>query len=160
MRGAEGVEHEDVAIGGKGLGDLGVVLLLALVEADVLEHQDVARLERGHGLGGLLAIGVVDEIHVEAGELSELVGSRLERELGLGAIALGATEMAHENDLGVVLLQILDGGDGGAHAGVVGHDAVLQRHVEVDAHEHALAVHIDVADGLLGESHFAPLSIW
>jgi hypothetical protein len=98
VRGAEGVEHEDVAVGGELLRDLGVVLLLALVEADVLEHQDVAGLDAGDGLLGLLAVGVVDELHVIAGELGELVGGGLERELGLGAVALGAAEVAHEHD--------------------------------------------------------------
>ena len=65
----------------------GVVLLLALVEADVLEDEDVARLEGVDRGGGLLAVGVVDELDVEAGELGELVGSRLQGELGLGTVA-------------------------------------------------------------------------
>ena len=40
------------------------------------------------------------------------------------------------------------------HAGVVGHRAVGQRHVEVDAHQHAPAGEVEVADGALG--HGAP----
>ena len=157
VRGAEGVEHEDVAVGGEGLGDLGVVLLLALVEADVLEDEDVAVLEGVDGGLGLLAVGVVNELHVVAGELGELVGSRLEGERGLGTVALGAAEVAHEDDLGALVLEVLDGGDGGAHARVVGDDAVLQGHVEVNAHEDALARDVRVANGLLGECHaFTP----
>ena len=89
MSGAEGIEDEDVAIGGEGLGDLGVVLLLALVEADVLENQDLAGLDRGNGLSGLLAIGVGDEGDVQAGELGKLGGDGLEGELGLEAGAVG-----------------------------------------------------------------------
>ena len=157
--GAEGVEHEDVAVGRERLGDLGVVLLLALVEADVLEDEDLAILEGVDGGLGLLAVGVVDELHVIAGNLGELVGGRLEGELGLGAVALGAAEVAHEDDLGALVLEVLDGRDGGAHAGVVGHDAVLQRHVEVDAHEDALARDVGVAHGLLGESHVHSLEL-
>ena len=153
MRGAEGVEHEDVAVGSELLGDLGVVLLLALVEADVLEHQDVTRLDLGNGSSGLLAVGVVNELHVIAGKLGELLGGRLERELGLGTVALGAAEVAHEHDAGAVLLEVLDGGDGGLDARVVGDDTVLQGHVEVNAHDDALALDVDVANGLLGESH-------
>ena len=106
VRGAEGVEHEDVAVGGEGLGDLGVVLLLALVKADVLE-----------------------------------------------AVALGAAEVAHEDDLGALVLEVLDRGDRGADAGVVRDDAILQGDVEVHAHEDALARDVGVADGLLGEGH-------
>jgi hypothetical protein len=153
VRGAEGVEHEDVTVGGELLGDLGVVLLLALVEADILEDEDVARLDLGDGLLSLLAVGVVDELHFVAGELSELLCCRLEGELGLGAIALGAAEMAHEHDAGTVLLQILDRRDSGLDAGVIRDNAVPQGHIEVDAHEDALALDVDVANCLLGESH-------
>ena len=153
MRGAEGVEHEDVAVGGEGLGDLGVVLLLALVKADVLEDENLAVLEGVDGGLGLLAVGVVDELHVIARELGELVGGRLQGERGLGAVALGAAEVAHEDDLGTLLFKVLNRGDGGADAGVVGHDAVLQGDVEVNAHEDALARDVGVADGLLGEGH-------
>ena len=42
-------------------------------------------------------------------------------------------------------------GDGRQHAldpGRVGDDAVLDRHVEIDADEHAFAPHIDALDGL------------
>lgn len=45
MSGAEGVENEDVAVGSELLGDLGIVLLLALIETDVLENEDLARLD-------------------------------------------------------------------------------------------------------------------
>ncbi len=153
MSRAESVEHEDIAVGSELLCDLRIVLLLALVEADILEDEDVARLDLGDGLLSLLAVGVVDELHVVASELSELLGCRLEGELGLGAIALGAAEMAHEHDAGTVLLQILDRRDSGLDAGVIRDNAVLQGHIEVDAHEDALALDVDVANCLLGESH-------
>ena len=55
MHGAEGVGDVDLGHAGKLLGELGVVLLLALVEAEVLKQHDLARLQRG-GLGlGVLA---------------------------------------------------------------------------------------------------------
>ena len=126
VSGAEGVEDEDVAVGSEGLGDLGVVLLLALVEADVLEDEDVAGLEGVDGLLGLLAVGVLDELHVEAGELSELLGGGAQGKLGLEAGAIGTAKVAHQDDLGVVLLEVADGGDGRTDAGVVSDDAVLQ----------------------------------
>ena len=47
MSGAEGIENEDVTIGSELLGDLGIVLLLTLVETDVLENEDLARLDGG-----------------------------------------------------------------------------------------------------------------
>jgi hypothetical protein len=51
---------------------------------------------------------------------------------------------------GAVLLQVADRRQRGADAAVVGDAAVaVERHVEVDAHQRALAGNVDVADGLL-----------
>ena len=151
--GAKGVEDEDVAVRSERLGDLGVVLLLALVEADVLENEDLAGLESLDSGSGLLAVRVGDEGHIKAGKLGELGGDGLEGELGLEAGAVRTAEVAHEDDAGVVVDQVLDGREGSVDAGGVTDNAVLDRHVEVDADEDALAVDVDVADGLLGESH-------
>ena len=151
--GAEGIENEDVTIGSELLGDLGIVLLLTLVETDVLENEDLARLDGGNGLGGLLAIRVGNKSNVKARELGEFLGDGLEGELGLEAGALGTAEVAHEDDASVVLNEVVDGGQGSLDAGGVANDAILDRHVEVNADENALAVDIDVADGLLGKGH-------
>ena len=153
VSGAEGIENEDVTIGSELLGDLGIVLLLTLIEADVLENEDLARLDGGNSLSSLLAVGVGDKGNVETRELSELLGDRLEGQLGLEAGALGTAEMAHEDDASVVLNEVVDGGQGSLDTGGVANDAILDRHVEVNADENALAVDIDVADGLLGKGH-------
>ena len=153
VSGTEGVENEDVAIGSEGLGDLGIVLLLTLVKTDVLENEDLARLDGGDGLGGLLAISVGDKSNIETRELGELLGDGLEGKLGLEAGALGTAEVAHEDNASIVLNEIVDGGQGSLDTGGVANDAILDRHVEVNADENALAVDIDVADGLLGKGH-------
>lgn len=61
--------------------------------------------------------------------------------------------MAGEDDLGTVLDKVLDGGDGGADTGVVGDVlVVVERDVEVGAHEHALPLEVgggEVPDALL-----------
>ena len=118
-----------------------------------LEHEHVAGLEGLDGSGRLLTVGVGDEGHVQAGELGELGGDGLQGELGLEAGAGRAAEVAHEDDARVVIDQVLDRGQRGLDAGGVADDAVLDRHVEVNADQDALAVDIDVADGLLGERH-------
>ena len=51
MHGAEGVGHVDLGQIGHGLGQLGVVLGLALLKAGVLQQHDLAGLQGG-GLGG------------------------------------------------------------------------------------------------------------
>lgn len=138
MGGAEGIENEDVTIGSELLGDLGIVLLLTLVETDVLENEDLARLDGGNGLGGLLTIRVSNKSNVKARELGELLGDRLEGELGLEASTLGTAEVAHEDDASVVLNEVVDSGQGCLDAGGVANDAILDRHVEVNADENAL----------------------
>ena len=153
VSGAEGIENEDVTIGSELLGDLGVVLLLTLVETDVLENEDLTRLDGGDSLSSLLAIRVGNKSNVKARELSELLGDRLKGELRLEAGTLGAAEVAHEDDASVVLNEVVDGGQGSLDTGGVANDAILDRHVEVNADENALAVDIDVADGLLGKGH-------
>ena len=48
--------------------------------------------------------------------------------------------MGGQQDLGALVQQVLQGGDGSADAGVVGDVLLLvQGHVEVRTHEHALA---------------------
>lgn len=56
--------------------------------------------------------------------------------------------MAGQDDLGALLHQELDGGDGRADAVVVGDLlAVVQRHVEVGAEEHFLPLQIRLRQG-------------
>ena len=60
--------------------------------------------------------------------------------------------MRGENDLGVVAQRVLDGGQRGDDAGVVGDGRAVfgERHVEIDADEDALVGEFDVANGELG----------
>ena len=62
--------------------------------------------------------------------------------------------MGGDEDLGAVLDEVLEGGDGGADAGVVGDLEVrVERDVEVAADKHNLALEVslgEVTDGLLG----------
>ena len=66
-------------------------------------------------------------------------------------------QVAGEDDLGALLEEELDGGDGRADAGVVGDLlGVVERHVEVGAHEHLLPLQIRLpegADAPLGRHH-------
>lgn len=89
MSGAEGIENEDVTIGSELLGDLGIVLLLTLIEADVLENENLARLDGGDSLGSLLAVGVGDKGNVKTRELGELLGDRLEDSSGWKPVPSG-----------------------------------------------------------------------
>src|SRR6185312_832685 len=65
----------------------------------------------------------------------------------LGVASLGPAEMGQQDDLATL---VRDFGDGWCHAlkpRRVGDAAVLHGHIEVDAQQHALALHINVIEG-------------
>jgi hypothetical protein len=68
--------------------------------------------------------------------------------------------VAGEDDLGAVADEVLDGGDGSANTGVVGDVlVVVERHVEVRAHQDALPLELggaEVPHALLGHGGHGP----
>ena len=127
------------------LGDkCGIVLLFACVEARVLQAEDVAGLHRGDGLFRGLADAVVGERDRPLDDARHLGGDRFQRLLRIAP--LRPAEMREQDDLAAL---VGDFGDGRRHTldtRCVGDVAVLDRHVEIDAHEHALAFHVDVVE--------------
>ena len=113
VRGAEGVVDVEVGERAEALGQLRVVLRLARLEADVLEHHDVAV---GH------VVEVRRELDVDAEQARQVVGDRLQRELRLAV--LGPAEVRDEQELRAPLAQLLDRRQRAADAGVVGDRAV------------------------------------
>ena len=160
---AEGVGHIYLSHSGHGFRQLGVVLFLALLEAGVLQQEDLAGREGG-GLGGGVGthhVGGQDDVLAQ--QLAQAGGNRLQGQLGLD-LALGLAHMGAGDDRRALLQQVLDGGQGGADALVVGDDAAAvlgHGHVEVAAKENLLALHVDVLDRLLVVIHgnLAPFSI-
>ena len=119
---------------------LGVVLAgLARVETDVLQQQDVAV---GQALGAGQRVGsdhVTGQLNVTAELLPQRLGDRSERELRVGT-ALGAAEVRRHDDLGAGVGQRLQRRHRRDDAAGVGDIAVVvERHVEVGAHQHAAA---------------------
>ena len=170
MGSAKGVVHVDVAVGGKLLGHLlllglhirllrGVLLVahvvglldlafLGLVETGVLKHQDLARLKGGSLRVGILA--VLGKLDGNPKILRQVVANRPEAEVRLVTLPLRTTKMAHQNEGGTLLKNILDCGLGGLDASVVGNLMLgIQRNVEVNAHDYLLALQIHVADRFL-----------
>ncbi len=127
VRGAERVVDVEVRERAEARRQLGVVLRLARLEADVLEHHDVAV---GH------VVEVRRERDLGAEQAGEVLGDRRERELRLAV--LRPAEVRDEQQPRAALAQLLDRRQRGADAGIVGDRAVRQRDVEVDADEAAL----------------------
>ncbi|HLO68187.1 MAG TPA: hypothetical protein VK188_14275 [Holophaga sp.] len=144
--GAEGVVHVGVREAGQGLGELLLVLRLALVEAQVLQQQHLARLQGG-GLGlHLLAGHAGGQRHVQAQAL-QVRGHGGHAELGLETFALGSAQVGAEDDGGAAVQQVAEGGEGLGDAGRVLDDAFLEGHVQVRAQEDPVAFHINVPEG-------------
>ena len=134
MRGAEGVVHEDVAQRSHLAGEFLAVLLLALVQAAVLQHHHLAG---GH-------VHTVHptalEGHLAAQQFTQARSHRGQRVLRL-ELALGrAAQVRGNHHRSASLERHLDAGHRGADAGVFGDAAgVVLRHVQVSADEDALA---------------------
>ena len=136
-------------------GELLVVGFFFGVEAQVLEQQRLALFQLRRDFLGFRADALGTEADVLAArqflveQHAQPLGHRLQTHLGIG-LALGPAQVRSQNQARPVAQRIFDGGQGFADAGIV-HDApVFQRHVEIDAHENAVAVERKITNGKLG----------
>jgi hypothetical protein len=113
-----------------------LVALLAGVEAEVLEQEDLAIAQLCHGLLGRRAYAVVGERDATPEQLREPGRHGAQRE-GLDALSLRSSEVRSEDHPGAGRRQAAEAGQAGADAAVVAHDATVERDVQVGAHEHA-----------------------
>ena len=152
VRGAKGVVHVDVETLRELARERRIVFLLLRVEADVLEEDDPARRQRAHRLLHFRPDRIGKERDGAPEQLAEPLRDGRQRKL---RIASGRpAEMRNETDRRAAFEQHADRGQRGADAGVVGDRArIVQRHVEVDAHEHALPARIHILHGALAEGH-------
>ncbi len=165
--GAEGVVDVDVAElrerGAEGLHRLGVglhraaVLLLDLalfldVEAQVLEQHDLAGLQRRAGLsrppGRRSRAGTCTGLPSSS---ASRFGDGLERVLR-ELLPVGPAEVAHQHEARALVEHVADRRQRRAQTLVVLDLAVLDRHVEVDAHQDAPAREGEVFDEELGHA--------
>ena len=145
MGGGEGVIDIDVAELGE-LVDMGrIVLLLALMEAGVLEQKHVAVLHLGDRVVGCLADAVGREGDRPLDDVGDRGGDGFER-IGLVRAALGPAEMREQNDLAALVRDLRDGRRDALDARRIGHPAVLRRNVEIDAQQNALAGDVGVVE--------------
>ena len=78
-------------------------------------------------------------------DLRQRRGDRLQRFLGVAS--LRPAEMRQQDDLAALAGDLGDGRRDALEPGGVGDAAVVHGHVEVDAQQHALALHVDVIEG-------------
>ena len=144
--GTKGVVDVAVAEGCQLAGEIFTTLGLFRIEADVLEEHHLTGLKLfGHSLRLAASEEFLRELHGAVHEGLQILGHRLESQLGLEAAFLGTAEVGHDDDGGTVLEELLDGGHRLAHAGVVGNLLpVVHGDVEVHAQQHLAACEIDI----------------
>ena len=145
MAGAEGVVDVDIAEFGELGGECRIAALLAVVEAQVLQHQHLARLQR------------LRRPTSPQGRRPHRPCARACRAIRPGAAAtrsmrngasfagspLGRPRWLMTMDSGAGVEKMLQRRQRGADAAVVGDVAgCILRHVEIDPHQHLLAVQV------------------
>src|SRR5262249_14305481 len=155
VRRREGVVDEDVAERGQLRDEGGIVAFLARVEAGVLQAQDVARLHGIHRGRRPFADAILRE---RDRPLEDVRDHRRER---LGRLWRGgpfrASERGEQDHLAALVGNLPDGGSHALDAGRIRDLAVLDRHVEIDAHEYAFAPHVGLIEGA---EHISGLRAW
>ena len=146
--------HVDLRHRGHGLGQLGVVLGLARLKAGILQQHDLAGLEGGSLGLGVGAHHVLSHDDRLAQQLAQADGHRLQGQLGL-YFALGLAQVGAGDDRGALLQQILDGGQSGADALIIGDrvGGLVLGNIEVAAQKHFLAGDVNVLHSLFVVIH-------
>ena len=154
VRRREGIVAIDVAERGEPGGEIGVVGLFAGMEADVFQQQHLGRA----GLFGQVFRPVqrLDEMHLAAERLFQRGQGDAQRHGG-HHLALGPVEMGKKHGRAAARQDVVDRGHDAFDPCGVGHGTVLDRHVDIDAHQHALAREIHVVQRLPAHPGGLPL---
>src|SRR5919198_1105665 len=120
----ERVTNEQVSEPGQFLCEFWVVLVFALMEAQVLQNGDLPGLQRGNSLLCTLADTVIRKRDRRPQELAELLGYRLQGERGIWS-ALRPAQMGNYDHLRAAAHQVLEAGEQALEARCVGHPAGL-----------------------------------
>ena len=143
---AEGVVDINVGVFGQRLCKLRVVLRLSGVKAHVLEQDDIAILHLGHHVTDVGSDAVGGHLDRFAKILGEAGGHRGQAELRLRA-AFRPAEVGGQDQATAVVDDVADGRHGCLDAGIVGdHVVLIERYVEINPAEDALALKVDVPD--------------
>jgi hypothetical protein len=148
---SESIVDEHVERSGELLDEFSIVLLLFLVEAGVLEHENGTLSGTVDGSLDVSTDAVTEEGDISTEELTHAGSARSKGELVLRTI-LRAAQVGANGDDGTLRLQVLDGRNGGADTGVIGDGLSVKRNVDITTDEDLLSLEFtvgEVLDGLL-----------
>ena len=146
MRARERIADEHIAELRERAREFRIVLFLALMKAKVLENGDVAIRQRLNRRFGGRANGVLAEFHGPPEQVLQRLCDGTKRQLRINA--LGPSEMRDHDDLRAAIAQRLEARNHAFETRRIGHLAVLDRHVEIGAHDHALSRDVDAVRSL------------
>ena len=146
MRGGERIVDVEISEPCEGIGEGGIVRLLARVEAQVLQQRHIAGRKRSHGGLRLLTDAIGDEAHREAAEcmrkrLDE--GAQRHRHHGL---ALGPAEVRGDDDPRAALCELAQGWRHPVDPRGIAHRAFAHWHIQVHPNEDALTGDLDIVE--------------
>ena len=144
MRGPERVVHVEVEARSELPREGRIVSLFLRMEADVLQHQHIARLHRADSPLDAWPHRVVEKRDLAFDELGQALRDGRERELGVGPF--GAPQVGDEPQRRAAFDERAESWERGTDPRVVRDLAFLERHIEVDAHEGALSADVGVPD--------------
>ena len=115
--------------------------------AGVFQHHDIAVL---HGSDFCISSSAVsNENDFLTQELAQVVGNDLHGGVAGDALFIGSAHVAHEDELAALFDHIFDGGESALDTGIVFDHAFFNRHVEVNAHDHAFAFEFHITQSFL-----------
>src|SRR5512139_392502 len=144
VRGRERVVHPDVAKLRQFRNESGIVLFLARMKARVLEADDVAGLHGADRARCWLANAVIGELDRPLNDACDLGSDWFEGLLGIAS--LRPAEMGKQNDLATFVGELGYRRRRAFDTRGVGHDAILDRHVQVDTQQNALTLHVNAVE--------------
>src|ERR1041384_5289035 len=161
MRRAERIVYINVGQIRERVREFRIVRFFARLEAQVLQHRDIAIFHSGDDFVRNVADRVVTKEYRLIDQRVQMIRHRPER-VFIDALPFRPSEVRHQNRFCFLLAEIIDGRQRFADPRVVGDfnfiPLFLDRDVEIDTHKHAFPANIDISDRKLSHYYFASIS--
>jgi hypothetical protein len=118
------------------------------MESNVLEQQQFARSQASNSVVGTNAECVAGRWHIDANELRESLSCGSEAQ-AINNATIRSAKVRHDHDRCAAIQERLDRWNCGADTRVVDDLSIGERHVEVNAQQHALTLHVQLTNRAL-----------
>ncbi len=150
---AKGVIDINIAEPGQLFGEVGIVLLFFLMEAEIFQQKNITVFQLSGEFVDFRADAVRRERHRLVQQFGQSAGGRLERIPRLRA-AFGTAEMAHENEAAAAIQDAFNRRKRLGNAAVIGDPRTVQRDIKIDPHQNFFAFYVNVGDCFFGHVIF------